>query len=86
MEKPNFLWSMFTMKCPRCRRGRMFSDPNAWNLRRTMKMPEKCPECGSSYLIEKFLKAGPVAQCPNKDCGYKHDVEAAPEPVESHVA
>jgi DNA topoisomerase I len=34
-------------------------------------LPEKCPECGSSYLIEKFLKAGPVAQCPNAECKYK---------------
>ncbi|MDQ2712066.1 MAG: type I DNA topoisomerase, partial [Acidobacteriota bacterium] len=31
-------------------------------------LPEKCPECGSSYLIEKYLKAGPVAQCPNPEC------------------
>jgi len=34
-------------------------------------LPEKCPECGSSYLIEKWLKAGPVAQCPNGECKYK---------------
>jgi len=34
-------------------------------------LPEKCPDCGSSYLIEKFLKAGPVAQCPNAECKYK---------------
>ncbi|HLG97662.1 MAG TPA: type I DNA topoisomerase [Bryobacteraceae bacterium] len=34
-------------------------------------IPEKCPECGSSYLIEKWLKAGPVAQCPNGECKYK---------------
>ncbi len=32
---------------------------------------EKCPECGSSYLIEKWLKAGPVAQCPNGECKFK---------------
>jgi DNA topoisomerase-1 len=32
---------------------------------------EKCPDCGSSYLIEKWLKAGPVAQCPNGECKFK---------------
>jgi DNA topoisomerase-1 len=32
---------------------------------------EKCPECGSPYLIEKWLKAGPVAQCPNAECKFK---------------
>jgi DNA topoisomerase-1 len=42
-------------------------------------IPEKCPECGSSYLIEKYLKAGPVAQCPNPECKYKHPLEVAAE-------
>jgi DNA topoisomerase-1 len=42
-------------------------------------IPEKCPECGSSYLIEKYLKAGPVAQCPNAECKYKHPLEAVQE-------
>ncbi|HVT93962.1 MAG TPA: type I DNA topoisomerase [Bryobacteraceae bacterium] len=40
-------------------------------------LPEKCPECGSSYMIEKYLKAGPVAQCPNAECKYKHPLEVA---------
>ncbi len=44
---------------------------------------EKCPDCGSSYLIEKYLKAGPVAQCPNAECKYKHPLEL---PAESSVA
>ena len=42
---------------------------------------EKCPECGSSYLIEKYLKAGPVAQCPNAECKYKHPLEAVAQSV-----
>ncbi|MBV9038523.1 MAG: type I DNA topoisomerase [Acidobacteriaceae bacterium] len=46
-------------------------------------IPEKCPECGSSYLIEKYLKTGPVAQCPNTECKYKHPIQAA---VEASVA
>ena len=46
-------------------------------------LPEKCPDCGSSYLIEKYLKAGPVAQCPNAECKYKHPLEV---PVEASVA
>jgi DNA topoisomerase-1 len=39
-------------------------------------LPEKCPDCGSSYLIEKWLKAGPVAQCPNGECKYKRPLPA----------
>jgi DNA topoisomerase-1 len=72
--------------CPNCsqgeiverrsKRGRTFYGCNrypecdfvAWGK----PIPEKCPECGSSYLIEKYLKSGPVAQCPNQECKYKH--------------
>ncbi len=40
---------------------------------------EKCPSCGHEYLVEKFLKAGPVIACPNKECEYERalPVEAA---------
>ncbi|HLH05490.1 MAG TPA: type I DNA topoisomerase [Bryobacteraceae bacterium] len=44
---------------------------------------EKCPECGSSYLIEKYLKAGAFAQCPNGECKYKRPLEV---PAETSVA
>jgi transposase-like protein len=51
-NKPNYWWSILTFKCPRCRRGNMFSNKNAWNLRQTLKMPEKCPECGQPFVLE----------------------------------
>jgi DNA topoisomerase I len=83
--------------CPNCtegqvverrsKRGRTFFGCNrypecdfvAWGK----PLPEKCPECGSSYLIEKFLKSGPVAQCPNAECKFKRPIEA---PAEASVA
>lgn len=40
------------MKCPRCRRGPMFTQPNPWKLRTTLKMPETCPECRQPYELE----------------------------------
>jgi len=73
------------VKCPNCsegevverrsKRGKTFygcsrypdCDFVAWGK----PLAEKCPECGSSYLIEKWLKAGPVAQCPNGECKFK---------------
>ncbi len=79
--------------CPNCsdgqiverrsKRGRTFYGCNrypecdfvAWGK----PIPEKCPECGSSYLIEKYLKSGPVAQCPNAECKYKHPLEVVAE-------
>ena len=51
-EKPNYLWSMLTMKCPRCRRGHMFTQPNPWKLKQVLKMPERCPECGQPFELE----------------------------------
>jgi uncharacterized protein (DUF983 family) len=52
---PNSLWSMLTMKCPRCRRGEMFTDSNAYtklSLKHIFDMPEHCPECGQKYDME----------------------------------
>jgi DNA topoisomerase-1 len=81
------------VKCPNCsegevverrsKRGKTFygcsrypeCDFVAWGK----PIPEKCPECGSSYMIEKFLKAGPVAQCPNNECKFKRAIEAPAE-------
>ena len=79
------------MKCPECsegdiierrsRKGKTFYGCNrypdcefvAWNR----PVPEKCPDCGGSYLVEKYLKAGPILQCPNNECKYKREVEPA---------
>jgi DNA topoisomerase-1 len=79
------------MKCPECsegeiierrsKKGKTFFGCNrypdcefvAWNR----PVPEKCPDCGGAYLVEKFPKAGPILQCPNAECKYKRDVEPA---------
>jgi DNA topoisomerase-1 len=87
------------VKCPNCsegevverrsKRGKTFFGCNrypdcdfvAWGK----PLPEKCPECGGSYLIEKFLKAGPFAQCPNAECKFKKPLPP-PEKVEEAPA
>jgi DNA topoisomerase I len=79
------------VKCPECgegeiierrsRRGKTFYGCNrypkckfvAWSR----PLAESCPRCGSPYLLEKWLKSGHVAQCPNAECKYKHDLAAA---------
>jgi DNA topoisomerase I len=81
------------VKCPNCsegevverrsKRGKTFFGCNrypecdfvAWGK----PIPEKCPECGGSYLIEKFPKSGPVAQCPNAECKFKKPLEVVAE-------
>lgn len=53
--KPNVLWSIVTMKCPRCRRGVMFKDSNPYGklkLSHIFDMPERCPVCNQRYEME----------------------------------
>jgi DNA topoisomerase-1 len=82
------------VKCPECSEGEIierrskkgktfygcnrYPDCNfvAWGK----PVPEKCTECGSPYMIEKWLKAGTFWQCPNPEC--KHKI---PAPVAAPV-
>lgn len=50
--KPGYLWSLMTQKCPHCRKGSMFSDPNPWHLKTMLKMPPRCTECGQLFELE----------------------------------
>ena len=77
------------VKCPECsegevverrsKRGKTFYGCSRWpdcNFVAWAKpVAEKCPECGSPYMTEKYLKAGPVLQCPNAECKYKKELE-----------
>ncbi len=33
-------------------------------------IPEKCPQCGFPFLVEKQGKGGVTKRCPKKECGY----------------
>jgi hypothetical protein len=52
MAKPGLMWSLFTMRCPRCRRGKMFNNNNPWNLKKVFSMPHHCSECGQPFELE----------------------------------
>jgi DNA topoisomerase-1 len=82
------------VKCPECtegavverrsKRGKTFYGCNrypeckfvAWGK----PVAEKCPKCGSPYLVEKWLKAGVFWQCPNAECKHK---QPPPPPAEA---
>jgi len=54
-KKPNYFWSIFTMRCPRCRKGPMFKDPNPYKklkLSHIFDMHENCPVCNQKYEME----------------------------------
>ena len=40
------------MKCPRCRKGPMFTNNNPWNLKKVFSMYDRCPVCNQKYEME----------------------------------
>jgi DNA topoisomerase-1 len=87
--KQNFIG----VKCPLCHEGELVEKrarkgntfygcgnyPKCKFTSAHKPIAEKCPTCGNEYLVEKFLKSGPVIACPNKECEYERavPVEAA---------
>lgn len=51
-KKPGYLWSLFHLKCARCRTGNMFRVQQAYRLKNFMKMHDNCPVCGQRMEIE----------------------------------
>lgn len=49
---PRLLNSILANKCPHCRRGDLFVNPNPYQLRETMKMPDHCPVCGQKFELQ----------------------------------
>jgi DNA topoisomerase-1 len=88
--KQNFIG----VKCPLCKEGELVEKrarkgntfygcgnyPQCKFTSAHKPIAEKCPTCGNEYLVEKYLKSGPVIACPNKECDYERAV-----PVEAAV-
>jgi len=54
--KPNYYWSILTMKCPRCRRGPMYKAGSAYKslkLSNIFNMYDDCPVCKQKYDLEQ---------------------------------
>jgi len=80
------------VKCPECsegdiserrsKRGKTFYGctryPECNFVAWAKPVDEKCPQCNSPYMVEKYLKAGAFLQCPNGECKFKREVEPMP--------
>jgi DNA topoisomerase-1 len=80
------------VKCPDCsegdiserrsKRGKTFYGctryPDCTFVAWAKPVDEKCPQCGSPYMVEKYLKSGSVLQCPNGECKFKRALEPLP--------
>jgi DNA topoisomerase-1 len=89
--KQNFIG----VKCPLCKDGELVEKrarkgntfygcgnyPKCKFTSANKPIPEKCPSCGSEYLVEKYLKSGPVIACPNKECDYERPNENPTPPA-----
>lgn len=51
-NKPDYLLSVLTNKCPRCREGYIYKEKNPYKLKSVVKMVDKCPTCGQPTEIE----------------------------------
>jgi uncharacterized protein (DUF983 family) len=51
METRSALAGIIKMRCPKCREGRMFPEGTLFTTR-FMKMNERCPVCGQSFMPE----------------------------------
>jgi len=82
------------VKCPDCKDGELVEKrarkgntfygcsnyPKCKFTSANKPLAEKCPSCGKEFLVEKFLKDGPVIACPNKECDYQRDDPKRAEP------
>lgn len=50
--KPSYTLSVLGNKCPRCRRGNLFVNKNAYKLKTVTQMHNSCPTCGQRTEIE----------------------------------
>ncbi len=59
----------------RSRKGRTFygcaNYPNCTYALWDKPIPEKCPQCGFPFMVEKVGKGGATKRCPKKECGYR---------------
>jgi DNA topoisomerase-1 len=86
--KQNFIG----VKCPDCKEGELVEKkarkrgnlfygcsnyPKCKFTSAHRPIAEKCPKCGSDYLVQKTLASGEVISCPNKECDYERPVATA---------
>ena len=50
--RPNKLFAILSNNCPRCRRGKLFKEKNAYKLKTFMRMNDHCPVCGQTTDME----------------------------------
>ena len=58
IKKGTKLYSIVNLKCPRCHEGYLFSVPSAYNFKKMLDMPDRCPVCKQDFVIEPGFYSG----------------------------
>ncbi|HYV93965.1 MAG TPA: DUF983 domain-containing protein [Chitinophagales bacterium] len=58
VKKGSKLFSIVHLKCPHCQQGNLFSVSKAYNLKRMLDMPARCPVCNQDFKIEPGFYSG----------------------------
>lgn len=51
-KAPSLVLSVINNKCPHCRKGKMFTHNNPYQLSHTLEMHKNCPKCNGDLFIE----------------------------------
>ena len=52
MKRPNRWISILLNRCPRCRKGHLFTTANPYRFKTILAMPANCPQCGQLIELE----------------------------------
>ncbi|SEI58684.1 Uncharacterized conserved protein, DUF983 family [Dyadobacter koreensis] len=52
------LYSVVRLKCPRCHKGNLFTKPNPYSFKNSLKMPDRCLVCNQDFQIEPGFYIG----------------------------
>lgn len=52
IKTSNYLINVLQNKCPRCRQGKLFKQPNAYKLNQVLDMHDYCPVCNQKTELE----------------------------------
>ncbi len=58
MPKESTIGSILEMRCPKCHKGKLFTNSNPYNFKKVHEMPEHCPYCGQSFQPEPGFYTG----------------------------
>jgi uncharacterized protein (DUF983 family) len=58
MSIVHYLMSIVQYKCPRCRKGDMYTQKYIWPLKKMLDMPEVCNNCGQKFELENGFYFG----------------------------